>query len=260
MFISEKYNLLQAKLTWHPFEKFTFFVAFLLGSLLTHNVLTSFLIVASISSFFLYHGLSIKSVLQIAALPMSFMLVAVLSIICIISHESFDAIYITQINDFYIGFSQKSLDTGIFIIGKAMGAMFAFYFLILTSPIDEIEYLLRKMKLPDLLIELFVLSFRFITILLLFSRQCYLSQKKRMAYRSFSSSIRSLGMLVSSVLIKSLIHADFSQQALLNRGYRGEMKFIDVHDSFVKKRLILPLLLVICLIVLGQLNLINIVV
>jgi len=255
VFISEKYNLLQAKLTWHPFEKFTFFVAFLLGSLLTQNILTPFLIVTCISAFFLYHGLSVKAVLQIAALPMSFMLVAVVSIICIISHESFEAIYITQISNYYIGFSQVSLDTGLFIIGKAMGAMFAFYFLILTSPIDEIEYLLRRMKLPDLLIELFVLSFRFITILLLFSRQCYLSQKKRMAYRTYSSSIRSLGMLVSSVLIKSLIHADFSQQALLNRGYRGEMKFIDVHGSFDIKRFVLPMILIVSLIVLGQLRL-----
>lgn len=255
MFISEKYNLLQTKLTWHPFEKFTFFVAFLLGSLLTQNILTPFLIVAGISVFFLYHGLSLRALLEIAALPMSFMLVAVVSIICIISRESFEAIYITQISDYYIGFSQISLDKGIFIIGKAMGAMFAFYFLILTSPIDEIEYLLRKMKVPDLLIELFVLSFRFITILLLFSRQCYLSQKKRMAYRTFSSSIRSLGMLVSSVLVKSLVHADFSQQALLNRGYRGEMKFIDAHGSFVLKRLILPIIGMIGLIMLGQFKL-----
>lgn len=255
MFISEKFNLLQAKLTWHPFEKFTFFVAFLLGSLLTQNILAPFLIVSCISTFFFYHGLSVKSLLQIAALPMSFMLVAVVSIICIISHESFEAIYITQINDYYIGFSQVSLDTGIFIIGKAMGAMFAFYFLILTSPIDEIEYLLRKMKLPDLLIELFVLSFRFITILLLFSRQCYLSQKKRMAYQTFSSSIPALGMLISSVLIKSLIHADFSQQALLNRGYRGEMRFLETHEPFKLKRTFIPLLLMICLLAIGQLRL-----
>ena len=152
MFISEKYNLFQAKLTWHPFEKMTFFVAFLLGSLLTQNILTPFLVVSCISAFFLFQGLSVKALLQIAALPMSFMLVAVVSIICIISRESFEAIYITQISDYYIGFSQVSLDTGLFIIGKAMGAMFAFYFLILTSPIDEIEYLLRRMKLPDLLI------------------------------------------------------------------------------------------------------------
>ena len=231
----------------------TFFVAFLLGSLLTQNILTPFLIVACISAFFLYHDLSVKALLQIAALPMSFMLVAVVSIICIISHESFEAIYITQMSDYYIGFSQLSLDTGIFIIGKAMGAMFAFYFLILTSPIDEIEFLLRKMKVPDLLIELFVLSFRFISILLLFSRQCYLSQKKRMAYGSFSSSVKALGMLVSSVLLKSLVHADFSQQALLNRGYRGEMKFIDVHGSFEIKRLVLPMILIVGFIVLGQL-------
>jgi len=255
VFISEKYNLLQAKFTWHPFEKFSFFVAFLLGSLLTQNILSPFLVVGFISSFFLYHGFSIKALLQIAALPMSFMLVAVVSIICIISRESFEAIYICQIGKFYIGFSDLSLETGIYILGKAMGAMFAFYFLILTSPIDEIEYLLRKMRLPDLLIELFVLSFRFITILLLFSRQCYLSQKKRMAYRTYSSSIRSLGMLISSVLIKSLIHADFSHQALLNRGYRGEMKFIDVHGSFLIKRLVLPTILIISLIVLGQLRL-----
>jgi len=254
VFISEKYNLLQAKLTWHPFEKFTFFVAFLLGSLLTQNILTPFIVVSSISAFFLYHDLTFKALLQIAALPMSFMLVAVVSIICIISHESFEAIYITQLGSYHIGFSQVSLDTGIFIIGKAMGAMFAFYFLILTSPIDEIEYLLRKMKLPNLLIELFVLSFRFITILLLFSRQCYLSQKKRMAYRTYSSSIRSLGMLVSSVLIKSLIHADMSQQALLNRGYRGEMKFMESHEPFLLKRGIIPLLLTISLIVLGRLT------
>jgi len=255
LFISEKYNLVQAKLAWHPFEKFTFFVAFLLGSLLTQNVLAPFLVVACISIFFLTHGLSLKALLQIAALPMSFMLVAVVSIICIISHESFDAIYISQISDYYIGFSQISLDTGVFIIGKAMGAMFAFYFLILTSPIDEIEYLLRKMKVPDLLIELFVLSFRFITILLLFSRQCYLSQKKRMAYRSFSSSIRSLGMLVSAVLVKSLVHADFSQQALLNRGYRGQMKFHETHEPFKWKQIFIPVFIMISLLTIGQLRL-----
>jgi len=255
VFISEKYNLLQAKLTWHPFEKFSFFVAFLLGSLLTQNTVAPFLVLVSISAFFLYKGLSLKALLQIAALPMSFMLVAVLSIICIISTESFEAIYLTKHGSYYLGFSNLSLDKGIHIMGKAMGAMFAFYFLILTCPIDEIEFLLRKMKLPNLLIELFVLSFRFITILLVFSRQCYLSQKKRMAYRSFSSSIRAMGMLVSSVLIKSLVHADFSHHALLSRGYRGEMAFRETHEPFSFRRLIVPLLLTISLVCLGQLHL-----
>jgi len=255
VFISEKYNLLQAKLTWHPFEKFSFFVAFLLGSLLTHNPVVPFLILGGISAFFFYQGLSLKDLLQIAALPMSFMLVAVFSIVCIISSENFEAIYSIEIGSYYIGFSDLSLAKGFHIMGKAMGAMFAFYFLILTCPIDEIEYLLRKMRLPDLLIELFVLSFRFITILLSFSKQCYLSQKKRMAYLSFSSSIRALGMLVSSVLIKSLIHADFSHQALLNRGYKGEMRFIDKHGALRVKQLIFPTILIIGLIVLGQLKL-----
>ncbi|WP_164977497.1 energy-coupling factor transporter transmembrane component T family protein [Ancylomarina salipaludis] len=255
MFISEKYNLLQAKSTWHPFEKLTFFVAFLLGSLLTHNSVVPFLILVGISVFFFIQGLTLKDLLQIAALPMSFMLLAIFSIICIISRENFEAIYLIKLGSYYIGFSDLSLDKGIHIMGKAMGAMFAFYFLILTCPIDEIEYLLRKMKLPDLLIELFVLSFRFITILLSFSRQCYLSQKKRMAYLSFGSSVRALGMLVSSVLIKSLIHADFSHQALLNRGYKGEMKFLDTHGSLQVKRLIFPTILMIGLIALGQLKL-----
>lgn len=254
MLISEKYNLLQAKITWHPFEKFSFFVAFLLGSLLTQNSMVPFLVVVFTSVFFLYQGLSLKALLQIAALPMSFMFVAVLSIICIISTESFEAIYLAKIGGYYIGFSDLSLDKGIYIMGKAMGAMFAFYFLILTCPIDEIEYLLRKMKVPDLLIELFVLSFRFITILLAFSKQCYLSQKKRMAYRSFSSSIGALGMLVSSVLIKSLVHADFSHHALMSRGYCGEMVFRETHEPFIYRRLIVPLLLMISLLFLGQFN------
>jgi cobalt/nickel transport system permease protein len=252
VFISEKYNLLQAKITWHPFEKFSFFVAFLLGSLLTQNTVAPFFVVTLISGFFLFYGLSIKGLLQIAALPMSFMLVAVLSIICIISTKSFEAIYLAKIGRYYIGFSDLSLDKGIHIVGKAMGSMFAFYFLILTCPIDEIEYLLRKMKVPDLLIELFVLSFRFITILLTFSKQCYLSQKKRMAYGSFSSSISALGMLVSSVMIKSLVHADFSHHALMSRGYRGEMIFRETHEPFVFRRLLIPILLMISLLCVGQ--------
>jgi len=76
-----------------------------------------------------------------------------------------------------------------------------------------------------------------------------------MAYNSFSSSLKALGMLVSSVLLKSLIHADFSQQALLNRGYRGQMKFHETHESFKLKQIFIPVFLMICLLAIGQMRL-----
>jgi cobalt/nickel transport system permease protein len=84
------------------------------------------------------------------------------------------------------------------------------------------------LRVPLIFREMFMLVYRFIFIVAAISHNIFLSQRLRLGYTSARNRFRSSGGLASGVFVKSFIFGSRSYQALLARGYDGDLKVIDL--------------------------------
>ncbi|WP_051276247.1 CbiQ family ECF transporter T component [Desulfovirgula thermocuniculi] len=126
-----------------------------------------------------------------------------------------------------VGTSYADLYRAGLILVKSLGATSCLYFLALTTPVIEVACFLRKARLPALWVELFCLTYRFIFVIMETAEKIYLSQSARWGYASLQNSYRSLGQLVSVLLVRSLYRSRALYTALLARGYDGELQVLE---------------------------------
>jgi cobalt/nickel transport system permease protein len=180
-------------------------------------------------------GIPMKSYIGLMMLPLSFLLIGTLTIAFEISTYEPGANHVIQHGIIFsrnIGILSVSVSkfgvlraSSLYI--KALGATSCLYFLSLSTPMTDIMSVLRKLRLPSLLIDLMLLIYRFIFVLLEVSNTIFTAQESRMGYSSIANSYRSLGSLASSLFIRSYVRSDAVYTALEARGYDGEITVIE---------------------------------
>ena len=118
---------------------------------------------------------------------------------------------------------------------SVMAGISCMYFLILTTPIQKIIWLMQKMKLPSLFIELFAVTYRFIFVLMHTVNQVFTAQVSRLGYSGMKRSFSSSAQLIVSVLFKSMKTAQDTQRAMDSRGSSGEFYEVEMHQTANKR-------------------------
>ena len=168
-------------------------------------------------------GMKGKKYFPLFLIPMTFLIVGTLTIM--ITKIPFENAYLLGFSlggDTY-GFTVDSLLLGINLILKSLAAVSAMYFLALTTPLKDILFVLKKWKIPSVIIELMELIYRFIFIVYSESRKIYVAQASRMGYSTFRNSIKSLGTLGSMLFLRGFKRSDRIFNALESRGYNGNI-------------------------------------
>lgn len=106
---------------------------------------------------------------------------------------------------------------------KSLASISCFYVLVLSTPVNDLLYLLGKIGIPALLVEMMSLVYRYLSVFIETASQMYLAQKNRLGYSSFPKAFTSLGILASTIFIRALLKSSAAYNALLTRGYRGEI-------------------------------------
>ncbi len=236
----------------NPVEKIAFAVITLAIGIAFDTVLvplTVFLLM-SVSTIFLAR-VSAVFYLRLLSLPFTFLLVSMAAVIFNISLTPFNYLFGGAWGPVYIGISAESLRQAVQLLFKALGAVSCLYFLALTTPMTEIINTLRKLKVPVLFLELMILIYRFIFLLLDTAGKIHLSQSSRWGYASIKTSYRSMAVLIANLFSRAYWRSQSSYQALLSRGYSGDMKFLGVKYSWSYRNLMLILIIEAALLSLG---------
>lgn len=163
-------------------------------------------------------GVGYKVYLKRMLLPVSFLLLGLLPIVF--------KIEIKSLTQFTLGLTDRGLESAVILTLRALGSVSCLYFLILTTPLHEIVYVLEKIRVPGLLREMMVLMYRFIFIFIATANQIYVAQKLRGGYNKLKSSFYSLAQLVILLLFKVNYRGQMTYLALMSRGYDGELKVV----------------------------------
>ncbi|MEL3903961.1 MAG: cobalt ECF transporter T component CbiQ [Treponemataceae bacterium] len=161
MLIIDKYSYTNKLKDFSPSIKFFIFLAGIILSRLG--------IVFQLASFFVMSFLCVavakirlKNYLSLFKIPLIFILFSLLGIMLTVNAP--ENIFAVKIFNATLGVTEESLRKGIDLFFVCIASISSMYFFILTTPVLKILKLLKKIKTPNILIELMSLVYRSIFI------------------------------------------------------------------------------------------------
>jgi cobalt/nickel transport system permease protein len=164
--------------------------------------------------------------LKLIMLPVGFLMISVFTIAVNVSEKPADFFCSLAVFGTHVGMSRTGVFRAIVLFFKALGAVSCLYFLSLNTPMVDLLGVLRKLKVPRLLIDLMELIYRFIFVFLETADSMITAQNSRLGYSSIASLYRSLAALASTLFIRSYKRSDDIFTALESRGYDGELNVL----------------------------------
>lgn len=110
---------------------------------------------------------------------------------------------------------------------RSLACLAALLFLALTTPLSDIISLLRRCKLPDTLIDLMTLCYRTLFVLSEAVHETITAQSARLGYGTISVSLRSLGGLVTNLVVQVWQRSQALHLAAQARNSDGALRFLE---------------------------------
>ncbi len=151
----------------------------------------------------------------------SFVLAGTLGLIIVTANVPFEAWYRFSFGGIWWGITADSVGYAALMALRSMNAMLAVQFLIRSCSAGEGLAIARKLKVPDLLPELMILSYRYLFGVRQTTSEVMMAQRQRLGYCGFRTSMRSFAMMLTAVFVKSLRFSLLNYQAMTVRGYQG---------------------------------------
>jgi cobalt/nickel transport system permease protein len=168
-------------------------------------------------------GLSVGTFGRVLLVEFTFLVLATLGVIISISlaDPGSQAMWSWSLGPLWFSSSSDSLYRGLALIARALGCASALNFLALTTPLVDLIDLLRRLRVPSVLIDLMTLIYRFIFVLLESLNRMVTAQESRLGYSSTWRSMVSAGLLGSQLFIDAYQRGQRMQIALDSRAYSG---------------------------------------
>jgi cobalt/nickel transport system permease protein len=211
-----------------PLQKFVFALGTLGVCLWANTVLISIAVFVIMGWVTIRKGGTPLSVFfKMMLVPMAFLLIGVLTIVINISSTPEVFLLSMPIAGFWIGFSKLGMVQAGQLFFRVLGSVSCLYFLSLSTPMVSILSVLRRLKVPQLMIEMMSLVYRFIFVLLDTATTMFTAQNSRLGYNNWVTGYRSLGTLASTLFIRAYKRANDLFIALEARGYDGNLQVIE---------------------------------
>lgn len=217
----------------HPLERFLFSVWTLLFTIIVTNPFLQLSVAVVMVGLLIGKArIPARVVIKLMTLPLFFLFLGAVTIACVWGKESTGMWTFLPLGSYYLGVTETSIMLAGLTVLKSLSALSCMFFLALTTPLVEIIYILRLLRLPDVVCELMLLIYRFIFILLETALQIYTAQASRWGYSNFKGSLYSLGLLFANLWRNSFFQAQDLYMGLSCRGYDGQLRFLNPHYTF----------------------------
>jgi len=153
--------------------------------------------------------------------PLSFVLMSTFVIIFV---QGETPLFTFTIFNFNLSITTEGVELALLLFSRTLGGMSALFFLALTTPMIEIFSILKSFGLPELLIELSMLIYRYIFLLLDEATMIHNAQTIRMGYSGLRSSLKSFSMLSSILFLRAWEQGERLMIAMDSRCYNGRLE------------------------------------
>ncbi len=151
----------------------------------------------------------------------SFMLVGTIGLIFETGARAPQAVWQVQLMGLWWSITSQSLLKAAVTALKALNGLMAIQLAISTLSFAEGITLARRLHLPEVFIELMLLSYRYLFGVKKCANEVLLAQRQRLGYSGFRNSLQSFAGMLSAVFIKSMRLSLQNYQAMQVRAYHG---------------------------------------
>lgn len=134
-------------------------------------------------------------------------------------------LFVFSLHGWKLTFYREGFQLGAAIALRVMGAFSLLLLLGFVTPAHEIFRALRWYRVPRQWVEIAMMTYRYLFVLLDDASDIATAQKTRLGYAGFRRSLSSTGMLMGSVLIRSLDQSVKTHEAMVARAYQDELPF-----------------------------------
>lgn len=113
------------------------------------------------------------------------------------------------------------------VCGRSLGGLAALLFLAMTTPLTDIIVLLRRLKTPDVLLDIMILCYRTLFVFSEAVHDTLTAQSARLGYASARLSLRSLGGLVANITVQVWQRSHALHLAAMARNNDGPLRFLE---------------------------------
>lgn len=176
-----------------------------IASMLTQNANIHILIMLFMTALILFIArVDMKLYIKCLKIPIIFLIIGIGLNLINISFENKDYIFNVNILGLYIGTTEFAVKSSVNILLRAMSCIISIYFLILTTPFNQLIILLKKLHIPHTLIELMILIYRFIFIFIEEAEEIYKSQQLKFGYTNLRTSYNSMSLLIKTLFFRMM--------------------------------------------------------
>ena len=143
----------------------------------------------------------------------------------------------------FFGFTVIFTDAGValalLLYARATSALLLMFAFAVSTPVPHLASALRRLRLPDVFVEMTVLIYRYTFLLMESAERMHLAAECRFGYSGYRRSMRTTSKLTAGIFMRSLDAAEKGQITLQCRNYRGEFRSL----SDLEKRSAAPTVL-----------------
>lgn len=212
----------------NPDMKFAIGMLLLILSLINPYNYISLIIIAIMSLVIVgIAKIELKDYIHFIKIPLVFLIISIIMILLTFSKDKEVLLYSIKIGSLYIGVSNESIISSTHLFFRALSCLTCIYFIMLTTPFNQLIFVFKKLHLPDIVLEISMLMYRFIFIFMEEVADIRKSQELRFGYINLKNGYNSFGLLVNMLFKRMMIRYDEMSIALDMKLYDGTFYIVE---------------------------------
>lgn len=169
-------------------------------------------------------------------IPFSFSILS--AVVVAFMHGGGNQLFAVNVLGIDLCMREEGANLALLLITRTFGGMCSLFFIALTTPMLEIFSIGKSLGLPDFLVELSMLMYRYIFVFLNQAAMIHSAQVMRLGDAGFKNILNSFSMLSSVLFLRSWEQGERLIVAMDSRCYDGKLDLMDQAEG-AKPRTIL---------------------
>lgn len=132
---------------------------------------------------------------------------------------------------FTINFTDAGISFALLIFARSTAALFLMFSFAVSTPVPHLANALKKLRLPDVFVEMMVLIYRYTFLLMESAESMHLAAECKFGYNGYKRSLKTTSRLAVGVFIHALDTAEKGQVILQCRNYKGDFMTLSEHEE-----------------------------
>lgn len=214
----------------HPGEKAAFTGVALLLCVSSHSVAVSGAVLLAASVLTVWKGgIPARYYGAFLGVPLTFLALSGVTVVLQLRQTPLDFV-VLSLRGWYLTGHLSSVWYALRLTLTALAAVSCLLFLSLNTPMPELVGLLRKVRCPELLLELLLLTYRSLFLLLDTAAALSDAQKCRLSNRNIRTAWGAFGRLGTTLLVRGIHRSRHLYDAMEARCYEGRFRVLSEHQ------------------------------